>query len=143
MRRGLNILRGSFLNRHCNLVPAHTILRLERRRAEREGGTPRTLREIDFLLMVDDEARQGALRFVEHEGGPFLREEGVKRIPPVIELPELLVDGIGWGSSDKDARFLSNFRRIPGRVEEKGRKPLMPFPQKIGVEAQWTDSIAA
>ena len=37
---------------------------------------PRTLQEIDFLLLVDDEARQGALRFAEREGGPFLREEG-------------------------------------------------------------------
>ena len=46
--------------------------RAERRRAEREGQTPRTVREIDYLLMVDDEARQGALRFAEREGGPFL-----------------------------------------------------------------------
>lgn len=64
--------------------------RTERRRAEREGGAPRSLQEIDFLLLVDDEARQGALRFAEREGGPFVREEGVKRIPPLIELPALL-----------------------------------------------------
>ena len=31
--------------------------RMERKRAEREGGAPRTLQEIDFLLLVDDEAR--------------------------------------------------------------------------------------
>lgn len=41
------------------------------------------------------------------------------------------VDEIAWGSSGKDARFLSNFRRILGRVEEKGRKLLMSFPQKL------------
>src|SRR3989442_8786371 len=41
---------------------------------------------IYFLLLVDDEARQGALRFAEREGGPFVREEGVKRIPPLVEL---------------------------------------------------------
>jgi serine/threonine-protein kinase HipA len=64
--------------------------RMERRRAEREGTAPRTLQEIDFLMLVDDEARQGALRFAEKEGGPFLREEGIKRIPPLIELPKLL-----------------------------------------------------
>jgi serine/threonine-protein kinase HipA len=64
--------------------------RVERRRAEREGGAPHTLQEIDYLLLVDDEARQGALRFAEREGGPFLREEGVKRIPPLVELPKLL-----------------------------------------------------
>jgi len=64
--------------------------RMERRRAEREGGAPRALQEIDYLLLVDDEARQGALRFAEREGGPFLREEGVKRIPPLVDLPKLL-----------------------------------------------------
>ena len=64
--------------------------RMERRRAEREKQTPRTLQEIDYLLLVDDEARQGALRFAEEAGGPFLREEGEKRTPPLIELPRLL-----------------------------------------------------
>lgn len=64
--------------------------RMERRRAEREKRTPRTLQEIDYLLMVDDEVRQGALRFAEVEGGPFLREEGAKRTPPLLQLRELL-----------------------------------------------------
>ncbi len=59
--------------------------RMERRRAEREKQAPRSLQEMDYLLLVDDEARQGALRFREQEGGPFVREEGEKRIPPVIE----------------------------------------------------------
>jgi serine/threonine-protein kinase HipA len=64
--------------------------RAERRRAEREKQTPRTLQEIDYLLLVDDEARQGALRFAETPGGPFLREDGVRRTPPLLELPQLL-----------------------------------------------------
>jgi serine/threonine-protein kinase HipA len=64
--------------------------RAERRRAEQEKNAPHTLAEIDFLLMVDDEARQGALRFAESEGGPFLRHAAEMRIPPLIELPRLL-----------------------------------------------------
>src|ERR1700758_1758519 len=64
--------------------------RAERRRADREGRTPRTVREIDYLLLVDDEARQGALRFSEKEGGPFLADQGAVKIPPLIELPQLL-----------------------------------------------------
>src|SRR5271154_1706832 len=48
--------------------------RAERRRANQQKQTPRTLREMDYLLMVDDEARLGALRFAEQEGGPFLAE---------------------------------------------------------------------
>src|SRR5580698_4122457 len=43
--------------------------RMERRRAEREGQAPRTLHEMNYLLMVDDEARAGALRFAETDGG--------------------------------------------------------------------------
>ena len=64
--------------------------RFERRRAEMDLQTPRTLAEIDFLLMVDDGARQGALRFAESEGGPFLAQSTERRIPPLIELPRLL-----------------------------------------------------
>jgi len=64
--------------------------RAERRRAESQKQTPRTLREIDYLLMVDDEARQGALRFAEAEGGPFLTQKGLAKIPPLIKLPRLL-----------------------------------------------------
>ena len=62
----------------------------ERRRAEKEGRRPRTLGEIDYLLLVDDEARQGALRFAIQAAGPFLAEAGESRIPSVIELPRLL-----------------------------------------------------
>src|SRR3990172_12269788 len=64
--------------------------RAERRRAERAGETPRTLWEIDYLLMVNDEVRQGALRFAESEGGPFLAQQAPSTIPPLIELPRLL-----------------------------------------------------
>lgn len=64
--------------------------RAERRRAEREGQMPRTLFEADFLLMVDDVARQGALRFKSDLDGPFLAPENGVRIPPLIELPRLL-----------------------------------------------------
>src|SRR5580698_344428 len=83
--------------------------RAERRRAEREGQTPRTLREIDYLLMVDDEARMGALRFSEREGGPFLADYGPKKIPPLIELPRLLSAAgraLSETDTDEDLRLL-------------------------------------
>jgi serine/threonine-protein kinase HipA len=83
--------------------------RVERRRAEQEGQAPRTLREIDYLLLVDDEARQGALRFAEREGGPFVREEGARRIPPVVELPKLLSAAervVEEKDTDEDLRLL-------------------------------------
>lgn len=83
--------------------------RAERRRAELEGKTARTLREIDYLLMVDDEARQGALRFKASVGGPFLAEDGKKKIPPLIELPRLLSAAenvLSDKESDEDLRLL-------------------------------------
>src|ERR1700684_3054761 len=64
--------------------------RAVRRQAEREGQAPRTVREIDYLLLVDDEARQGALRFAELEAGPFLADQSPNKIAPLIELPRLL-----------------------------------------------------
>ena len=83
--------------------------RMERRRAELEGQAPRTLQEIDYLLLVDDEARQGALRFAEREGGPFLRGEGVTRIPPLVELTRLLSAAehvVEKTDTDEDLRLL-------------------------------------
>jgi serine/threonine-protein kinase HipA len=64
--------------------------RAERKAAEREKRVPRTLFEMDFLLLVDDEVRAGALRFAEKEGGLFLAEPGKFRIPPIVELNRLL-----------------------------------------------------
>ena len=63
--------------------------RAERRRAELAKEAPRTLFEIDYLLQVNDETRQGALRFAVNEGGPFLSSEGTS-IPSLIDLPRLL-----------------------------------------------------
>ncbi|MPZ16408.1 MAG: type II toxin-antitoxin system HipA family toxin [Luteitalea sp.] len=83
--------------------------RAERRRAERAGETPRTLREIDYLLRVDDEARQGALRLAQVEGGPFLAAHGATRIPPLVELPRLLAATehvIADADSEEDLRLL-------------------------------------
>ena len=76
-----------------------TLLRRdERQRARDEGRTPRTLREIDFLLGVTDSVRQGALRFTAVVDGPFVAPEGTG-VPPLVELPRLL---------DASDRFLAD-----------------------------------
>lgn len=83
--------------------------RAERRRAEHAGETPRTVREIDYLLRVDDESRQGALRFAEQEQGPFLAPNGLAKIPPLLELPRLLSATehiLDDTASDEDLRLL-------------------------------------
>jgi len=114
--------------------------RMERRRAEREGGAPRALQEIDFLLLVDDVARQGALRFAEHEGGPFLREESVKRIPPLVELPKLL-SAAEHVMEEKDTEEDLKLLFAPGSslggarpkasvIEKDGHLAIAKFPRK-------------
>ena len=83
--------------------------RTERRRAEHAPETPRTLMEIDFLLGVDDEARQGALRFTTQEGGPFIAAHKAARIPPLIDLPQLLSAAehvVGDTDSNEDLQLL-------------------------------------
>lgn len=63
----------------------------ERKKAQREHREPRALREIDFLLQVDDASRQGALRFSTHLGGPYVTVySDASHIPPLLELPRLL-----------------------------------------------------
>jgi len=64
--------------------------RSEAARARKNNETPRTLTEIDYLLGVSDEARQGALRFSETPEGPYLSPNSRSSIPPLIELPKLL-----------------------------------------------------
>jgi serine/threonine-protein kinase HipA len=115
--------------------------RMERRRAEREGTAPRTLQEIDFLLLVDDEARQGALRFAEQAGGPFLGEEGGgTRIPPLVELPKLLSATehvMEERETEEDLRLLfapgsslGGARPKASVIEKDGRLAIAKFPRK-------------
>lgn len=84
--------------------------RAERQRARAENRPPRAMNEIDCLLGVDDETRQGALRFTEQLGGPFLAVAGDgPRVPPLVELPTLLAAADRMANdedTDDDLRLL-------------------------------------
>lgn len=64
--------------------------RAESSRNKLSGESARTLSELDYLLGVNDEARQGALRFSLNDGGPYLTPKDKESIPPLIDLPRLL-----------------------------------------------------
>lgn len=64
--------------------------RNEAARARQNNETPHTLSEIDYLLGVNDATRQGALRFSEKPGGPYLSEKSRNAVPPLVDLPKLL-----------------------------------------------------
>jgi serine/threonine-protein kinase HipA len=63
--------------------------RYERARSRKEGRQPRTLSAVDFLVLVDDETRLGALRFKDPGTDGFLTSTG-RRVPPLLDLPKLL-----------------------------------------------------
>lgn len=62
--------------------------RAEARSARAEGRAARSLREIDYLLGVRDDLRQGALRFRRGDG-PFLATDSTG-VPALVDLPELM-----------------------------------------------------
>lgn len=86
--------------------------RREAAAAEREERPMRTLREIDFLLGVHDEARMGALRFRSDETSPFV-EHHAAAAPPVTSLRELA--------------------HISRRVEEPGVEKLPEYEQWLAL----------
>lgn len=63
--------------------------RSERARARAEHRVPRTLMSVDFLTLVDDATRLGALRFLEAGADGFLTT-GARPVPPLVQLGRLL-----------------------------------------------------
>ena len=64
------------------------IAKAERARARKENRTPHRLDDLDYLLGVSDNTRQGALRFRLSGSGDFLDKPST--VPKLISLPELL-----------------------------------------------------
>lgn len=65
------------------------IQRAEQHRIGRDGGAARSFGEIDYLLGVRDDLRQGALRFRDPESGTYATEE-TAGVPHLLDLPKLL-----------------------------------------------------
>jgi serine/threonine-protein kinase HipA len=113
------------------------IRRRERHRAQREGATPGSLSEIDFLLGVRDDARQGALRFRPAGGGEYLAPppDGV---PHLIDLPNLLGASLAFEEDRDDDETLALLLRAGSSlggarpkahvVDREGRLAIAKFP---------------
>ena len=63
--------------------------RADRQRVRDHGGTQRSFGEMDYLLGVRDDLRQGALRFRDPLSGTYLADER-SGIPHLLDLPVLL-----------------------------------------------------
>ena len=84
---GKNIF-GAFSDSSPDRWGRKIIERRESIRARKAGVQPHSMSEMEILLCVRDDVRQGALRFSEG-GGEFLAPEETG-IPALIKLPELL-----------------------------------------------------
>ena len=113
--------------------------RNEERQAKTAGRTPRSLSALDFLLEVNDEARQGALRFKKPEGGEFLSVTGTNAIPPLAALPALLSASgrfLDSNESDEDLNLLLapgsslGGARPKASVYDSGDLSIAKFPRK-------------
>jgi serine/threonine-protein kinase HipA len=80
--------------------------RAEAARARDAKEMARTLMEANYLLGVNDFSRQGALRFSETEGGPFLAPADEKSVPPLVDLPRLLSATERFLADDENAEDL-------------------------------------
>ncbi len=85
--------------------------RMERSRARKERRTPKTLGAVDFLTLVNDETRLGALRFRDArdaDAAPFLTT-GPRPVPPFVDLPKLLAASVRTSAdeaTDEDLALL-------------------------------------
>ncbi|MEO8842213.1 MAG: type II toxin-antitoxin system HipA family toxin [Kofleriaceae bacterium] len=90
--RGQFHTERSLFNVFADCAPdrwGQTLLRRhERSRAKAEGRTQRALHAIDFVTLVSDETRLGALRFRKRGSAEFLTSSS--RVPPLVQLPRLL-----------------------------------------------------
>jgi transcriptional regulator with XRE-family HTH domain len=119
------------------------------------GDRLRALREEKKLSQGDIEKRTGLLRCYisrAENGHTVPAIETLEKMARAFEVPmyELFYDGeeppklpnlpklnssdeIAWGSSGKDARFLSKLRRLLGKSDEQHRKLILLMAQKMAV----------
>ena len=119
------------------------IKRAEARRAQHQGGTARSLGEMDFLIGVRDDLRQGALRF-RHPGEISFVSDESTGVPHLVELPALLAAAGRVerdGGNDSDLALLLRAGSSLGGARPKahvlgtgGRLAIAKFPSRVSDE---------
>jgi serine/threonine-protein kinase HipA len=115
------------------------ITRAERRGAAAQAGTTRTLGEIDFLLGVRDDLRQGAVRFREPGSGQYLADVH-SGVPQLSDLGRLLLAAEHVIDNEETAQELKDLIRggssLGGArpkahvIDEGGRIAIAKFPSR-------------
>jgi serine/threonine-protein kinase HipA len=115
----------------------------ERQRADRGSEAERSFGEIDYLLGVRDDLRQGALRFRDSEAETYLADERAG-IPDLLELPELLGAAERMDRDEADQATLERLLRggssLGGArpkthvLDGEGRVAIAKFPSPVNDE---------
>jgi serine/threonine-protein kinase HipA len=131
------LLFGAFTDCAPDRWGRQLLQRNERIRVHDGGGAERSLGEIDYLLGVRDDLRQGALRFRDGDSGAYLAEERTG-VPALVELPRLLgaADALARDTADdEDLRLLFRAGSSLGGARPKahvldraGRLAIAKFP---------------
>src|SRR5450755_59972 len=101
-------LFGAFADSSPDRWGRTLIQRTERARAKAAATAPRSMSEIDLLLGVRDDLRQGALRFRAGDQESFLAAEG-SGIPVFTDLPALLDIA---ARAERDAADYEDLKRL-------------------------------
>ncbi len=140
---GADVLFGCFADSAPDRWGRALIRRRERRQAEAARGALRTLGEVDMLLGVRDDLRQGALRFRASDTDDFLAPSD-RGVPALMDLPVLL-DATGRiernVATDEDLALLLRAGSSLGGGRPKahvltrdGRLAIAKFPSRIADE---------
>jgi serine/threonine-protein kinase HipA len=116
---------------------------IRRRYRVSDGSGDHSFGEIDYLLGVRDDLRQGALRFRDPAGGEFLADEH-EGVPHLVDLPRLL-DYAGRAERDvageeeldlllTGGSSLGGARPKAHVIDGKGRLAIAKFPKAEGDE---------
>ena len=124
--------------------------REERERAAAAHSTPRSLRDVDFLLGVRDDARQGATRFRRPATRDYYSTHR-GAVPRLIELPRLLhaVDHLDETTGSRDLKdlidagsSLGGARPKASVIDSSGQLAIAKFPRSDSDEwdvASWEE----
>lgn len=130
---------GAFSDSAPDRWGRNIVKRNEAARARLAGETPRSLGEIDYLIGVPDDARQGTLRFRMPGDDEFLARPEAG-IPPLIDLPSLLsaADKLDGESPDDETALrlllragssLGGARPKAHVIDAAGRLTIAKFPR--------------
>jgi serine/threonine-protein kinase HipA len=134
---------GIFLDSMPDSWGRTLMTRRENLKAREEGRPVRLLKDIDFLLGVNDECRMGALRFKLDETGPYLNNDTKFPIPALAFIRDLQhgIDIIESGEESKEADEILHILIAPGSSlggarpksnisDESGQLWIAKFPSK-------------